>query len=503
MSLVRRDRRGLIPLLRAVADGPADLLPTALDDRLIRWAVETGFAPLLVRHAGRELEAGGSPLWPLVKGADLTARVLTAQQIDATADIIDACHGRVPPPVLLKGISLCDRHYPEPHLRPMRDIDILVEDDAVSTVEAIVTELGYRRASTRPAGHYDRHHHSCPLVHPDTGVWVEIHRALCSARSGLDVQPVFGAAHVRTQLRASRFRGRAVRRLSDELQIVHTACHWADGLQAVVTTGAVGAMVAMVDLVLLLKHNPDIRWDRILAWTDRSLAGRYVYLLLAYLDTHRLVDVPPAALYHLRPRQALDAITLRLAPLMIDRYVVNGQPFGRLLSAQNFTRIWRALVLGRPLPASQAHRAAECGSMRPAQAGNNAGPGRAASAPSGARRDGVGPPLQSPRRRSDVVDHVVDGELVILDRARHVVHQLNPTARYIWERCDGQHSRLQIAAGLAEAFAVATDTAIADVDAAVQQLEAASLLDGGARPDDMEDVPAPRAPPTESSPVRS
>ena len=56
--------------------------------------------------------------------------MISAEMTDAMKEIIDACEGYVPPLTLLKGISICDQYYPKPHLRLMRDIDFLVEDNA-------------------------------------------------------------------------------------------------------------------------------------------------------------------------------------------------------------------------------------------------------------------------------------------------------------------------------------------------------------------------------------
>jgi hypothetical protein len=97
----------LLDVLRATRDGgPGHLRCQDLDERQVRWAVETGLGPLL-----RELAPEGSPLtrspaWPLVVGADLAARVESAEQLDAAAEILDAVPGLRP--VLLKGNSLCE-----------------------------------------------------------------------------------------------------------------------------------------------------------------------------------------------------------------------------------------------------------------------------------------------------------------------------------------------------------------------------------------------------------
>ena len=59
-----------------------------------------------------------------------------------------------------------------------------------------------------------------------------------------------------------------------------------------------------------------------------------------------------------------------------------------------------------------------------------------------------------PKRRSDVSAGVVDGETVLLDRKGNLVHQLNQTATYVWERCDGKTSETEVASQLTEVFEV-------------------------------------------------
>jgi hypothetical protein len=471
------DARGLLRALQAAARGDSNLTLATFDDRLIRWAVKTGLGPLLLHATVHDPEAVASPLWPLLKGADLSARMLTARQIDATTELIDACQGRTPPLVLLKGISICEQHYPEAHLRPMRDVDILVEDDAVPAVEAILLNLGYRPDPGKPAEHYQEHHHGPPLVHADTGVWVEVHRALCSRRSGLDSEQVLGRANVETQLQASLLRGRPVRRLSDELQIVYLACHWADALQRVASLGALGSMVALVDLMYLLKHHPDVQWSRILAWTEGSVAGRYVHLLLAYLHTRRVIDIPSEVLRRLHPRHGLRGVALTMIHALIDRYVVDGRDFGPLLSERHFTRIWRALVLRQSLTAFARRRWHDDDEHDSARANEADAPSAAPAAPLRPALARSGTRLIHPRRRSDVAERMIGGELVILDTARRLVHTLNRTARYIWVRCDGDHDVLDITVALARDFGIAHEAAARDVEAAVQQFEAVGLLE--------------------------
>ena len=97
------------------------------------------------------------------------------------------------------------------------------------------------------------------------------------------------------------------------------------------------------------------------------------------------------------------------------------------------------------------------------------------------RQDAAGPALlplaACPQRRSDVIARLLDGETVVLDRQAGLIHQLNPTASYIWARCDGHSTIAAIAHQLAHAFAVEPAVAARDVRALVRQLQALQLLE--------------------------
>src|SRR5207253_6578076 len=106
-------------------------------------------------------------------------------RLDALDGIVRGCPGTAPPLTLLKGVSVCEQYYPEPHLRPMVDIDVLVDPAALASVESLLLELGYRRRSQNPPEFYDAHHHTTPFRHPQTQAWVEVHRRLFPVASPL------------------------------------------------------------------------------------------------------------------------------------------------------------------------------------------------------------------------------------------------------------------------------------------------------------------------------
>ena len=349
----------MLTLLQAASQGREDVPLATFDAAHIRWALEAGLGPLLFHTTQGDPTATSSPLWPLVQGADLTAQVLTGAQVEAMEEMLEACAGRVPPLTLLKGISIGEQYYPQPHLRPMRDLDVLVDGAAVPCVETLLGQLGYRQRSRNSPAFYARLHHSMPFWHPHRRVWVEVHRGLFPPESREHADPVFRPAHLATQRHPSTFRGRPVYRLSAELQLVYLAAHWGHD------PPLVGGMIAMVDVLYLLQRTgPVLDWEALVAWVPGTAAAAHLYLLLSYLHSSHLLDVAPAILQRLMAAPApVRPPQVRLLHTLIDRYLVDGHARGpvcrlrawRWLRRGLFRILWQALLLPGALPRNLLH----------------------------------------------------------------------------------------------------------------------------------------------------
>jgi hypothetical protein len=336
----------MIALLQAASEGRRDMRLSDFDETQVQWAVVTGLGALLCYTTKFDAGAALSPLWPLLQTAYLTAQMLSGTQLDAMAEIIDACAGRTPPLTLLKGISICEQYYPQPYLRPMRDLDFLVEEANRPGVESLLFELGYRQQSNAPPEAYERRHHTMPFYHPQKGVWVEVHRRLFSPKRSVAADKVFGLDHLKGQLQASEFHGRPVYRLSSEFQIVYISAHWGSNLTTV------GGMIAMLDLIYLLRYAKEqIRWDLILHWLHGSVASLSLYFMLTYLQKYQLVNIPPEFLKKLfSSQQHLRGLKLKILQTITDRYLVEGKDFGPLCTLENLDAVWQTLLApGTPI----------------------------------------------------------------------------------------------------------------------------------------------------------
>lgn len=80
-------------------------------------------------------------------------------------------------PMLIKGAALCQSLYPDPALRPMRDIDILFSKDEVDQAQKLLRSIGFTQ-STAPIS---PEHYHLPSLHKtvdEVEVCVELHRGL-------------------------------------------------------------------------------------------------------------------------------------------------------------------------------------------------------------------------------------------------------------------------------------------------------------------------------------
>ena len=82
-----------------------------------------------------------------------------------------------------------------------------------------------------------------------------------------------------------------------------------------------------------------------------------------------------------------------------------------------------------------------------------------------------------PKRRGDLNYRSIDGETLILNRQDGRLHQLNATASFIWDCCDGNSNLADIVDRLAGAYEVDPNTARKDVEEILSNLRNSSLLE--------------------------
>lgn len=289
----------------------------------LRQVSDAGLAPLQFRALRHSLEAIPSHIRDGLTSADLTARIRHGNLCDAAIEIIDACQEEGVTPTLLKGISIADQHYPEGHLRPMGDIDILVPGQAYGTVESALLRRGYVR---KPGYEVEEAAaHGAPLFDPQRRVWVEVHTALFPADSRLRTNAMFGPPHVAAQSVASNFRGRQVLRLSNEFQLAYIASYWIRDL----SRGGVDPSFVMplFDAIYLLKAcGQTLDWEGLRAQFDNELATASLYVMLDYLVRRGFTDCAIPILSDLAAGQRIVGMPERtIIRAMIDACLVGDE----------------------------------------------------------------------------------------------------------------------------------------------------------------------------------
>lgn len=67
-----------------------------------------------------------------------------------------------------------------------------------------------------------------------------------------------------------------------------------------------------------------------------------------------------------------------------------------------------------------------------------------------------------PNRQPGILARDIGGETLLYSAEKKAIHILNPTARFIWQLCDGRHAVADIAVALQTNFSVAPDRDVTD-----------------------------------------
>jgi hypothetical protein len=245
-----------------------------------------------------------------------------AARVEASVELIDLCQQVGVRPVLLKGVSLSEQCYAAGHLRPMTDIDVLIPSTDYDLIERRMLGAGYTR---RPGSHRDPNgYHGAPLLLAERGVWVELHIGLFPENSSLRSDGLFGREQLSTALVSSTFRGRAVQRLCDEMQLVYCACAWVRDMR--MQHMHPSFLPPLFDAIHLLHAaRSPIDWDRLLTTMDNQMACASLYVLLTYLERHDLSTAPQWVFARLAGLQRLVTRSeLNTLHRLLDRGLLSG-----------------------------------------------------------------------------------------------------------------------------------------------------------------------------------
>jgi hypothetical protein len=171
------DPGGTTAILQAVA-------PIQNWNALLEEAELQGMAPLLhraLKTAGLTLE---DEIRLKLKGMVLRHRLANQVRRQVLIDILAKADAANLQPVLVKGAALADLVYPDPALRPMRDMDMLLSAAQLQPMQQLLLEMGF--AETHPGELFTHHRHLPTLTKTVDGfkIGIEVHHSLFSVGIG-------------------------------------------------------------------------------------------------------------------------------------------------------------------------------------------------------------------------------------------------------------------------------------------------------------------------------
>lgn len=325
-------------MLQALVRASAGTAPTGdelgeLGETRLAWhtivqaARRHRLGPLVVegaRRAGFTLPSAVRASLQNDNARELARTAIQLHELDAIADLGASSGRRI---VLLKGAWSSTALYAHPSLRPMADLDLLVDAPSIPAWSASLRERGYEPRDTAD--------HATLFAHGARGVYVEIHHTLTSCAGFLGLST---AELVERSVAASGYDHPEVRTLCLEDHLLHLTLH------AAFQHGMRQAAINAWD-VHLISARPELDLGAFLERVDRSPLRSFVYGGLCLAE--RLFPQPRLT----RTRESLEASlparltrrARRLRPehlLSPENGAVFGTPVGRFLWVESPGEGW-------------------------------------------------------------------------------------------------------------------------------------------------------------------
>ena len=295
-----------------------------VSDTQLREAAKGGLGPLLYHVLNDTHWPASIAATDALRHVDLVAQLSHQNRSEVTCHLLDVCAHEAIPVTLLKGMFVSSHCYPAEHLRPMNDVDILVDGGHRSRLEGVLKSTDFRSAIDYV--HRDADAHGPPLLHVRRNVWIEVHTALFPTDSLLRANHLFNAASINAHTREWAFRGRQALRLTDEFHLAYLASYWVRDIMK--NRMHSSFVIPLLDAIYLLKRAENqFEWDSFLSALDNEFAAASVCLLLWFMNRHELARIPSGVLTELQRRQRIVGRTENaLFSRMIERSMLRARP---------------------------------------------------------------------------------------------------------------------------------------------------------------------------------
>lgn len=214
-----------------------------------------------------------------------------------TRDCVADLAARAIPVLLLKGVHLARFVYPEPGLRGMADIDIMVPRHCLAQAEAVFLERGFGPLPRTPVAERCAWSHHLAKLEKAGAAVVEVHWSIERPSSPFRID-LDGLWH---RARETTLEGVPVRVLAPEDLLLHLALHlsYHHRFQR-------AALKGLNDIAAVLaRQGPDVDWSALAARAGEWGMAGYLYSTLR-LTEDLLGARIPSTLYERLPRSPAD-----------------------------------------------------------------------------------------------------------------------------------------------------------------------------------------------------
>jgi hypothetical protein len=277
-------------------------------------------------------------VWERLTAVDAASRERTRRMLDGVVELLDALEDAGVAALPFKGAALAPLYYPDPLLRPLGDVDVLVRRADVERGVAVLRDLGYRFYSRSAEDEvYLRGERKANVWAPDNVHPVEMHYALREEYAGLAYDlagEMWGSA-----LRRPYWQGTTAL-VPDTPALLHHVCAHATSDWLIQR----GRLMHLDDVRRLAARMDEASWDAFRAAVPPS-GARFVYPILAFATRYA---GPPI------PRALLDSLA-RQTPVALRRWVERTE-LGATSLSNTRSRSGLGLDMARLLARSRAER---------------------------------------------------------------------------------------------------------------------------------------------------
>lgn len=317
-------------------------------DREIDWLLRAGLGPMLYKLSLDNHRHWSANITHRLRASDLAARVQAKHMMRDIEAVVKALNESSIVPGLLKGLSYSRRYYPEPQLRLMGDVDLLLPGDTLRRAEEKLRSLGFefRRTALKTSAEWEKSHHGRPLFHPGKRLWIELHTALLPGTWAAAHESPFDPAMLEQECVELAFGDQRVMVLGKELELLYLAAGWCKDLT---NPDLDGLQRQLVDASLLLAHSAtDFAWHKVLKWSKNNQSGACLLVLLSTLERHGGFSDEDRILPALIEAQPfVNRWTLEAINRMLDGYLFTPEP-SPFLSRANMANRLDAAMRKRP-----------------------------------------------------------------------------------------------------------------------------------------------------------